>query len=111
LILGWTLNIEKTWNGLTWVFLGFFFNSSFDFWFLQILGNGILTVGILMKLNIKSLTIELGPATDHGLLTEDVAIVMIVFGVFITTVAGLGLFGACSNSRCMLLLASTEYYK
>lgn len=82
----------------------------------QVLGLGLLIVGALMKANVKIIKEELKPALNSvtvssyklGDLTDNLSIVFIAIGVFIFLVAGLGLFGACCQNRCMLVTASTK---
>ncbi|XP_048777618.2 tetraspanin-9-like [Ostrea edulis] len=76
-----------------------------------VLGLGLLIVGALMKANVKIIKEELKPALNSvtvssyklGDLTDNLSIVFIAIGVFIFLVAGLGLFGACCQNRCMLV--------
>lgn len=76
-----------------------------------LLGLGLLIVGALMKANVKIVTDEVKPALNTvtvssyklGDLADNLSVVFIVIGVFIFIVAGLGLFGACCQNRCMLV--------
>lgn len=71
----------------------------------------MLIVGALMKANVKIVTDEVKPALNTvtvssyklGDLADNLSVVFIVIGVFIFIVAGLGLFGACCQNRCMLV--------
>lgn len=79
--------------------------------YVQLLGLGLLIVGALMKANVKIVTDEVKPALNTvtvssyklGDLADNLSVVFIVIGVFIFIVAGLGLFGACCQNRCMLV--------
>ncbi|XP_062569150.1 tetraspanin-18B-like [Saccostrea cucullata] len=76
-----------------------------------LLGLGLLIVGALMKANVKIIKDEVKPALNTitvssyklGNLTDNLSILLIIIGVFIFLVAGLGLFGACCQNRCMLV--------
>lgn len=76
-----------------------------------LLGLGLLIVGALMKANVKIVNDEVKPALNTvtvssyklGDLADNLSVVFIVIGVFIFIVAGLGLFGACCQNRCMLV--------
>lgn len=64
-----------------------------------------------MKANVKIIKDEVKPALNTitvssyklGNLTDNLSILLIIIGVFIFLVAGLGLFGACCQNRCMLV--------
>ncbi|XP_048777621.2 tetraspanin-1-like [Ostrea edulis] len=74
---------------------------------LFILGVSITTAGILIKLNVKSMELEMNSTTttlyEPGILTDDVAIFFIVPGVVLVLVAEFGLLGAYTRCRWMLI--------
>ncbi|XP_048777620.1 tetraspanin-1-like [Ostrea edulis] len=74
---------------------------------LFLLGMFMLIVGVLKKLNVKVMELETNSATsklnEHGVLSDNIAITLIVIGTFIALVAGVGQYGACSENRCMLI--------
>ncbi|XP_062585812.1 tetraspanin-18B-like [Saccostrea cucullata] len=77
-----------------------------------ILGLGLLIGGILMKVNVSAINDEVKPALNGitvssfklGDLVDNLSILFIVMGVFVLLVAGLGLFGACCEVKCMLVV-------
>ncbi|XP_062608728.1 tetraspanin-9-like [Saccostrea cucullata] len=74
-----------------------------------LLGIGLLIAGIVAKVN--AIADEVLPAlnkvelagNDLGNVLNSVSILVIIIGAFIVVVAGLGLFGACCEVRCMLV--------
>ncbi|XP_061165256.1 tetraspanin-18-like [Saccostrea echinata] len=75
-----------------------------------LLGLGLLIGGILMKVNVSAINDEVKPALNGisvssfklGDLVDNLSILFIVMGAFVLLVAGLGLFGACCEVKCML---------
>nr|XP_022327374.1 tetraspanin-9-like [Crassostrea virginica] len=75
-----------------------------------LLGLGLLVAGILVKIN--ALSSDVTPALDTivvadyklGELTNNLSVVFIVIGAFITVVSGLGVIGACCKVKWMLIV-------
>ncbi|XP_022327374.2 tetraspanin-18-like [Crassostrea virginica] len=75
-----------------------------------LLGLGLLVAGILVKIN--ALSSDVTPALDKiivagyklGELTNNLSVVFIVIGAFITVVSGLGVIGACCKVKWMLIV-------
>ena len=86
-------------------------NQSINFILIyKLLGLGLLVVGILVKIN--ALSSDVTPALDTievadyklGELTNNLSVVFIVIGAFITVIAGLGVIGACCKVKWMLIV-------
>ena len=91
------------------VYIAFVFSS-------QLLGLGILIVGIIMKVDtsvfdddevIAALNdVSLGGNLKLGDLAKGLSTFLIVLGVFIFILAALGLFGACCKNKILLIVVS-----
>ncbi|XP_062592597.1 tetraspanin-18B-like isoform X1 [Saccostrea cucullata] len=76
-----------------------------------LLGLGLFILGILMKVNVSAISDEVKPALNAvtvtsfklGDLVDNLSILFIAIGIFVLIVAGLGLFGACCEVKCMLV--------
>ena len=79
------------------------------------MGLGLLIAGALALSDIANVntdhveplldTIEVG-SFQVGSMATNLSILFIVIGVFIMIVSGLGLFGACCQNKCMLVVVS-----
>ena len=79
------------------------------------MGLGLLIAGALALSDVGNVntdhvkplldTIEVG-SFQVGSMATNLSILFIVIGVFIMIVSGLGLFGACCQNKCMLVVVS-----
>ena len=79
------------------------------------MGLGLLIAGALALSDIENFntdhvkplldTIEVG-SFQVGSMANNLSILFIVIGVFIMIVSGLGLFGACCQNKCMMVVVS-----
>lgn len=82
----------------------------------QLLGLGLLIVGIIMKVDSDIIEKEevsktLNEVTFNGNLklgnvASSLSVLIICIGVFVLIVAAFGCFGACCKNRCMLVVVS-----
>lgn len=84
----------------------------------QLLGLGLLIVGIIMKVDSgiiekEEVSSTLNEVTFNGNLklgnvASSLSVLIICIGVFVLLVAAFGCFGACCKNRCLLVVVSTN---